>query len=132
LNCVCDGMSKDEVWRLAGVFPLEPLAIYIGKDKLTTDMAGELRFWVHKQLKKVFYQLGLISPRQFHQVAWRQVHDIVQETPRMFQICASKQVTNSAGVNRNLAKYTKKQCSRCPSCDAKKETCNHVLHCNSD
>ena len=111
-------MVKSVVWGLASeeypiqkMFPLEPLAIFIGKDKLTTDMAGELRFWVQKQIAEtVFDELRLMSPEQFHEVAWRHVHDAVLETPRMFQIWACKQVTNIAGVNRNLAKYMKDQC----------------------
>ena len=52
LNCLCNGMAKGVVWGLTGeeypiqeMFPLEPLAIFIGKDKLTRDMLGELRFW---------------------------------------------------------------------------------------
>ena len=47
LNCLCDGMAKSVIWGLAGevfpsqkMFPLEPIAIFIGKDKLTSDMAG--------------------------------------------------------------------------------------------
>ena len=51
LNCLCDGMAKSVVWGLVGkecpiqkMSPLEPIAISIGKEKLTMDMAGELRF----------------------------------------------------------------------------------------
>ena len=51
LNCLCDGMAKSVVWGLASeeypiqkMFPLEPTAIFTGKEKLTTDMVGELRF----------------------------------------------------------------------------------------
>ena len=89
LNCLCDGMAKGVVWELADekfpqqkMFPLEPVAVFIGKDKLTSDMAGELRFWMQKQIAEdVFHQLGLMSPQQFEEVAWRQVHDAIQETP---------------------------------------------------
>ena len=111
------------------MFPLEPLAIFIGKEKLTTDMAGELRFWVQKQIAEAaFNKLRLMSSDQFQEVAWKQVHDAVLETPRMFQIWACKQVTNIAGVNRNLAKYMKDQSQKCPCCDEEVETCQHELH----
>ena len=133
-------MAKGVVWGLAGeeypaqkMFHLEPLAIFIGKEKLTTDMAGELRFWVQKQIaEEAFDKLRLMSSDQFQEVAWKQVHDAVLETPRMFQIWACKQVTNIAGVNRNLAKYMKDQSPKCPSCDEEVETCHHVLHCNEE
>ena len=94
LNCLCNGMAKGVVWGLAGeeypiqkMFPLELLTIFIRKDKLTTDMVGELRFWVQNQIAEtVFDKLSLVSPEQFHEVAWRHVHDDVLEMSRMFQI----------------------------------------------
>ena len=94
-------------------------------------MAGELRLWVQKQIaKSVFDKLRLMSPEQFHEVAWRQVHDAALKTPRMFQIWDCKQVTNIAGVNWNLAKYTKDQSSKCPSYDVEEKTCHQELCCN--
>ena len=115
------------------MFPLEPLAIFIGKDKLTMDMAGEIRFWEQKQISEtVFDKLRLMLPEQFHEVAWRHVHGAVLETPRMFQIWACKQVTNIAGVNRNLSKYMKDQCPKCPSCDVEEETCHHMACCKRE
>jgi hypothetical protein len=61
------------------------LAIFIGKDKLTTDTAGELRFWVQKQIAEtVFNKLGMMLPGQFHEAAWRQVHNVVLNTSWMF------------------------------------------------
>ena len=70
-------------------------------------MAGELRFWVQKKIAEaVVDKLRLMLAEQFHEVAWKQ-ENAVLETPRMFQIWAYKQVTNIAGVNRNLAKHTK-------------------------
>ena len=92
------------------MFPLEPLAIFIGKDKLTMDMAGELWFWgQHSFAETVFDKLRLMSPEHFYELAWRHVHDAVLKTPWMFQIWACKQVTNITGVNRNLTKCIKDQ-----------------------
>ena len=69
MNCLYDGMAKGVVWGLAGkecqkqkMFPLEPIAIFIGKYKLTTDMTGELWFWVQKKIAEtVFDKLCLMS-----------------------------------------------------------------------
>ena len=80
----------------------------------------------------VFDKLRLMSPGQFHEVAWRHVHDAVLETPRMFQIWAYKQVINVAGVNRNLSKYMKDQCSKCLSCNVQEENCHHMTYCNAE
>ena len=137
LNCFCDGMAKEVVWGWAGedlppqrVFPLEPMAVYVGADKMTTYSGGDLRFWVHKQLAEdVFYQLGLMSLEYFQEVAWRQVYGALHEVPRMFQVWACKQVTNIAGMNANQAKYKKDHDPICPSCSTEVETCCHVLFC---
>ena len=56
LNVHCDIMAKHEIWELPEErpcqksFPLEPVTVWIGKDKLLSDAADSLRFWVHKQL----------------------------------------------------------------------------------
>ena len=140
LEYLCNRMVKGVVWGLAGeeypnqkMFPLDPLAMFIGEDKLTTDMSGESRFWVKKQIvKTVFDKLRLMLSEKFHEVVWRHVYDAVLETPRMFQIWACKQVANIAVVNRNLSKKMKDQCSKCLSCDVGEETCHHVTCCNGE
>ena len=47
----------------------------------------------------------------------------------MFQIWASKQVMNIAGVNKNLAKYKSRHSKKCPSCNRAIETCDDILIC---
>ena len=79
-----------------------------------------------------FHNLGLMTPQQFQEVAWRQVHDALCEVPRMFQIFACKQVTNIAGVCVNQAKYMRDQDKICPSCGQEEETCQHVLCCEEE
>jgi hypothetical protein len=118
-------MTKETVWDWVGedlppqkVFPLEPLAVYTGQDKLTADTGGELKFWAHTQLaESVFIQLGLLSTEQFHQIARRQVYGALHEVPHMFQIWMCKQVTNIAGINKNLADRESKDVHdpQCPS-----------------
>ena len=102
-------MAKGKIWELLTElpcqksFPLEPVTVWIGNDKLSSDASDSLRFWVHKQMaEKTFQHLNIMSPQQFQEVAWKQVHDALCEAPRMFQIFASKQVNNIAGVNVNL------------------------------
>ena len=71
-------MAKHEIWELPEElpyqksFPLEPVTAWIGKDKLSSDAADSLRFWVHKQLaEKTFYRLNILSPQQFQEIAWK-------------------------------------------------------------
>ena len=140
MNCMYDGMAKGVVWGLAGeklpkqgMFPLESVAVYVGEDKLSSDMSKHVRFWVHKQIaKEVFAKLSTLDEGQFDEVAWEMVWGALKETPRMFQIWASKQVMDVAGVNKNLAKYKPRQIKRCPSCNRAVETCAHVLACREE
>ena len=67
LNCMCDGMAKGVVWGwgLAGeklpkqrMFPFESVAMYLGEDRLSSDMFKYVRFWVHKHIaKEIFAKL---------------------------------------------------------------------------
>ena len=71
LNVHYNGMAKNVLWGFSGsdhprqkTFPLEPVAMFVGNDKLTSCMHKTLRFWIHKQIAMdTFFQLGLISPQ---------------------------------------------------------------------
>ena len=106
-NVHCDGMAKNVIWGFSGkqfpkqrCFLLEPISVWVGEDKMTSDTSKLLKFWVHKHLaEQTFYQIGLMKSDHFQEVAWRQVYYALHDVPRMFQIWACKKVTNIAGVN---------------------------------
>ena len=138
LNCLMDGAAKSVLWGLVGEdlpsqkpFPLEPVTVHIGQEKITTDSGPSIRFAVHKQLvEQFFYDNGLLSSTQFGEVDWRVVHSALHSVPRMFQIWASKQVMDLAGTNANIAAYQPDHCPYCPICDVEVETCSHILQCS--
>ena len=111
LNCVCGIHAKRVVWGLNGnklshqeVFPLEPVAVFLEQEKITSDTSKEIRFWAHQTLaKETFFKLGLMSVSSFREVAWRQVNDTLHAVPWLFQLWACKQVTDVAGTNVNQA-----------------------------
>ena len=127
LNAQCDGMAKREIWGCSGkktpkqrYFPLEGIPVWVGKDKMTSDMSNALQFWVHRQLtEQSFCSLGLLTPTQFCEVAWKQIYGALHKVPRMFQIWASKQVTEIDGVNANQAirNPSKNIDPSCPTCN---------------
>ena len=137
LNCWADITAKNVIWGLAGeqlpiqrVFPLEPVAVYIGKEKMTSDTGPRLRFWAHKHLARAFYEEArVLNNDQFDEVDWESVHSALYSVPRLFQVWACKQVNNIAGTNHNQAKYKPAHNPICPSCDEEVETCGHVLLC---
>ena len=91
-----------------------------------------IRFWTHQQLaKEHFHSHKLMYAKASEEVAWWQVCSTLRDLPRLFSLWASKQMTNIAATNLNLAKQdkTKKHCKLCPSCGSGVETCQHVLTC---
>ena len=137
LNCVCDIHAKRVIWGLNGdelpkqeIFPLEPVAVFAGQEKMTSDTSEEIRFWAHLKLaEETFCKLDLMYAQAFREVAWRQVYDTLHSVPRLFQLWACKQVTGVAGTNVNLNVIDEEHDPHCPSCGRAMETCSHVLHC---
>ena len=138
LNCIVDLHAKREIWRLEGetpptqeAFPLEPVAVFAGNEKLTSDTAPALRFWAHLRLAEdVFFQLGIMSTHSFREVAWKEaVYPTLHDVPRLFALWACKQVQEVAGTNLQQSQYNDEHDPHCPSCTLSLETCSHVLHC---
>ena len=137
LNCYMDGLAKTTIWSQdpdelprQDSFPLEPVAVYINKQKITSGKGEEVHFGVHKILaEEVFYEQGILCGEQFHAIAWREVYEALHEVPEMFQKWACKQVLDIAATNCNLAVYKEDHDPRCPSCEDDIETTGHILCC---
>jgi hypothetical protein len=47
-------------------FPLEPICVFLGKNKLTSDKGEKLKFWVQRQQAKLyFHDTSIIFGPQF-------------------------------------------------------------------
>ena len=108
LNCQVDFLAKKVIWDLEGkkpppqeMLPLEPIAVFAGKQKITLGPGGTLRFWAHRSIaRRVMAKQKILFPDQFEEVAWSVVHQALWDVPRMFQIWAAKQVMELAGTNK--------------------------------
>eukprot|EP00956_Cyclotella_meneghiniana_P026063 scaffold55552_cov75-Cyclotella_meneghiniana.AAC.2 len=120
------------------VFPLalEAVAVFAGKEKLTSGSEDTLRYWCHRKLVKEVLshtKVKVLQPDQFEEVEWEAVYKaLTSDVPRMFQIWACKQVCGVAGTNEMQARYTPNHCKKCPSCGVEIETCAHVLTCQEE
>jgi hypothetical protein len=122
------GPACDETTRR---FPLEPVCVFLGKNKLTSDKGKELRFWVHRKLaRSAYHDMKILDVRQFDKVDWEMVHALLWQVPRMFQIWACKQVMNIAPANANTP-WDDSINPLCPSCAQVPETCSHILYCDN-
>jgi hypothetical protein len=140
MNCGCDHGAKDKIYSTVeeGVqrqreFPLEPLALFVGGEKVTTESGSLIRFEAHqKEAKAVMLERKVLDPSTFEEVAWRHVHRTLHDLPIMFRIFACKQVFDIAAVNYFVNKRDKSVCKTCPSCTVADETTGHILFCREE
>jgi hypothetical protein len=110
-------------------FPLEPVSIFIGNIKVTTDSMDCLKFWAHKHLaKEKFHSMGILHTQAFELVDWEIVYHTLWGVPKLFQLWACKQVMGIAGT-KEWDKSTIHKCP-CPCCLQARNTCKHVLQCS--
>jgi len=130
LNCACDfGVKRvlldhnpDDLPRQKQ-FPLEPISMWAGREKMTSDIRSSVRFHARKNLAwKEFNAAGILSLKQFSRVDWEIVHSALTTVPRMFQVWAYKQVWGIADTNRKQARWSDVS-PLCPSCRQAPETC---------
>jgi hypothetical protein len=110
LNCQIDYHAKKAIWEADPVdeeitqrFPLEPVCVFLGKNKLTSDKGDALKAWVNKKLsKECFYERDILYAQAFDKVDWESVHSSLWRVPRLFQIWACKQVMGIPPDNGNI------------------------------
>jgi hypothetical protein len=136
LNCMCNNLAKlclgDGKTALRGsrlLFPLEPIGISVGGEKLSSETGQLLRFHAHRQLARMFFhQKGILAQDTFNEVDWEAVHWALHAVPWLFQVWASKHVLEIAGTMKFLA-HQDGHNPLCPSCQMCEETCAHVTRC---
>ncbi len=136
LNCICNHAVKQRIAtnvkdgaKSRGMFPLEPVGLFIGDNKMTSDTGEQIRFWAHRQLAKdFFHNHKKLSHSQFEFIDWVSVHQMLHGLPWLFQICAAKHVLEIAGMMKFLA-HQDGRSLLCPSCQDCGETCTHIAHC---
>jgi hypothetical protein len=78
LNCACDfGVKRVLLTHNPGdlprqqQFPLEPISVRAGREKMMSDTRSSVRFQAHKNLaQKEFNAAGILTFQQFDQVDW--------------------------------------------------------------
>jgi hypothetical protein len=136
LNCICDHAAKQRIVMdgaersaLSCMFPLGPIGIFVGSEKMTSETGSQIRFWAHHQLAREYYRdHKILSPLQFDLVDWQSVHQTLHGLPRLFQVWAAKHVLEIEGTMKFLA-HQDDRSPMCPSCNCCVESCAHVGRC---
>ncbi len=111
------------------MFPMEPIAIFVGDQKMTSDTGDQIRFWAHCYLARQYYQdHNILSSDQFDHVDWKSIHGTLHGLARLLQLWAAKHVLGIVGTMKFLA-HQDNRCPLCPSCRTSIETCKHIAQC---
>jgi hypothetical protein len=136
LNCICDHAAKQQIAAdglnnatTCRMFLLEPIGLFVGGQKMTSETGEHICFWAHLQLARKYYSNHkLLSFKQFDLVDWKSIHHALHSLPRLFQLWASKHILDIVGMMKFLA-YQDKRSPLCPSCLKCKEMCRHIARC---
>ena len=125
------------IWGLDGnelpqqeSFPLEPVAVFVGQEKMTSNTSEEIRFWAHLKLtEEKFFCTGTHGPARLPRSCM--ASSLQHTTQRALAVSTVGLQTGHgvAGTNVNLVVIDEEQDPHCPSCGQALETCAHVLHC---
>jgi hypothetical protein len=137
LNYQMDYHAKKAIWETipdpeapTKQFPLKPICVHLGKNKLTLDKGERLKFWVQQQQARSFYyNADIIYGPQFDTIDWETVHTTLCRVPCMPQIWACNQVMDIAPANGNRP-WEQNLSPLCPSCAQVNKTCSYILFCN--
>jgi hypothetical protein len=130
LNCMCDHAAKVRISADGldakaprKMFPLEPVGIFVGDQKMTTDTCNHIWFWAHKKIaRKYIEDHKILTPEQFDQVDWKSTHSTLHSLSQLFQLWASKHVLGVAGTMKFLS-HQDGRSPLCPSCLTCIKTC---------
>ena len=140
LNCSCDLAAKraitqtvvDGVTLEQNPLPLEPVAFFVGKHKVTTEAGSLIRYAAHYQeAKDLFDQQNIVERDNFDLIDWEPLHKVLSNVPKMFQIFLCKQVFGVLATNRYLHKRGASPVgsATCQSCTLHDESAAHILLC---
>lgn len=140
LNCGCDERAKEELWQIdledipsQKQFPLEPIALFVEGNKITTESGPSIRYAAHRrEAKEIFQSQKILDYDAFEEVDWRNVHTALHDVPKMFQIFACKQVFSVSATFHFLNKRDETVSPICPSCERCRETADHILRCGEE
>jgi len=124
LNCICNHAAKQRIVMDGAegsasscMFPLEPIGIFVGGEKMRSETGGQIRFWAHHQLEREYYRdHNILSSLQFDLVDWQSIHRTLHDLPQLFQVWAAKHVLGIAGTMKFL-EHQDDRSPMCPSCN---------------
>jgi hypothetical protein len=151
LNVICDKLTNGAVrhylsyWSPVNqklrLLPLEKAAVFVGTEKMMTDVGPEVRFQLGREDALRFYTLPVVlvggvnkgglgwSWRRFEQVSWSTLELVLRSKSDMYQLWLSKQCIGICATRQNLARIQDILDDKCPNCGQARETSIHLNRC---
>lgn len=149
LNVDCDRQAKAAVHRSffgaptsrgEQLLPLEKAAVFVGGNKLTTDVASEVRFCLGEGEARAFYTAPNTpegqgrgwTPARFNAVDWEGISTCLETKSEMYGLWLSKQVAGICATRSNVARIQDLLDDKCPNCLQPGETAGHLNLCPAE
>lgn len=144
LNCDCDTLAKSAVSRAINshreqanrstdMLPKEAVAIYVTKQKITSDPTNSLRYLLGRSEARLFLTLEQgWTGDTFDSVGWDWLHLVLSSKPVMFRLWLGKQHSNFCATGVQMKRCKMSDDDRCPSCWAPRERARHLCICPSE
>ena len=104
--------------------------LFIDGEKQTTDVRHSLRYHIGRKAARQFYASeGILDPATFDTVVWRNLRQLIETKPRMYQLWFGKQNSGFCGTGQMLRRWDKTASSKCPNCRQLHEDAGHLNRC---
>ena len=124
LNTICDSLAKEAVlrgsqgpWAATTGLPLEAAYMTVEDTKLSSGLGNPICFHIGEQItQELDITSGKMLEECFDTIDWPAYKLAISSKPTLYQIWASKQLTGTCAVGKNM-KYIDlsrpHQCSNC-------------------
>jgi hypothetical protein len=137
LNCECDklaGIALDEGLAtgrfISRVLPGEDLVVLLDGEKLSGAYERTiLRDWGDKQARWHYHVRNILPSHLFSEVYWDGLERVLDSSPEMFSVWATKQVSGFNGNNHLQRHIDGTTLDECPNCGCRPERSTHMIFC---
>jgi hypothetical protein len=137
INICCDQMAEEALHQssrshryISRVFPEEDLVFCVDGVKISGATTPAIsRHWGDEQAREHYHSKGILDRDLFDEVYWDGIEQVMKQSPTMFGVWVTKQVSGFCGTNHMLNTIYGTEADVCPNCGTSPERATHVFAC---
>jgi hypothetical protein len=137
VNICCDQMAEEALRQstqshryISRVFPDEDLVYRVDGVKISGATTPAIsRHWGDEQAREHYHSKGIVDRDLFDEVYWDGIEQVMKQSPTMFGVWVTKQVSGFCGTNHMLNTIYGTEADICPNCSATPERATHIFAC---